>query len=838
MSSGKIIGIDLGTTNSVIAVIEENGPRIICNAEGNNLTPSVVAFDQKTAHVLVGEAAKRQAVNDPQNTIFSIKRFVGRTFDDPVIQHYVKNSPYHVQRAANGGISFRMGEQWYSPEEILAIMLRKLVHDAEEYLKESVTRVVITVPAYFNNPQREAIRYTGALAGLEVPRIINEPTAASLAAYWGEARDRTVAVYHLGGGTLDISILDVGDGVTEVRSTNGNMSLGGDDFDQRIIDWICEAFRKEEGVDLRQDTIALQRIKEAAEHAKCDLSSVMQTEINLPYIVMGNEKPKNLSMVLSRAKLDELVKDFIEQTLEPCRRALKDACLTVNDIDEVVLVGQQTRMPAVKKAVETFFNRELHHKANPAEVVALGAAVQAGVLDQAVSGVLLLDVIPFSLCVETLGGVTTKLIERNTSIPTLGSENFSTTEDNQTSITVHIVQGEREMARDNLSLGRFTLSGIPPAPRGIPRIKVTFGIDANGILNVSAKDLGTGRERAITIVGSNVVYDKTIINKVKAEADKAIHKLEVSLSKLSNQLPMNVKNTMHYKVSALRNALTKGDPDKIEDHTTELNKFQEWVEIVAKDRAEETVEQLTRLLEKKSEKHRYDDIKAMIVWTGDLIVSQIEFILSRPQKHLTPNFVDMVNNKVLTFQTAIKNSDVDTIRCSLFELNLMQEYIEALEKALFEKTADLLVRMFGRETDKDVQEKIRKALQETSNLFVHEVQLSLSKQKERLPDKFVHMVEKKILALQEIIENGKIQEVYDETSELNIVHECLNVLEGANAEKAIEPLAKLLEREADNQVRESIKQILQAIGGQKVEEILRPRTLKEKLFGQRKWIDT
>jgi molecular chaperone DnaK len=496
----KIIGIDLGTTNSVVAVMEGGEPVVITNPEGGRLTPSVVAFT-KTGERLVGQVAKRQAVTNPENTVFSIKRFMGRKFDE--VNEEMKMVPYQVVRSSNGDARVNAQGKEYSPPEISAMVLQKLKQAAEEYLGQPVSKAVITVPAYFNDAQRQATKDAGLIAGLEVMRIVNEPTAAALAYGLDKKKDETIAVYDFGGGTFDISILEVGEGVVEVKSTNGDTHLGGDNLDQRIIDWIITEFRNSEGIDLGKDRMALQRLREAAEKAKMELSTVMETDINLPFITADATGPKHLQMKLSRAKFEQLVDDLLQRTVGPTKQALTDAGLDPSKIDEVVLVGGSTRIPKVQAIVKELFNREPHKGVNPDEVVAVGAAVQAGVLAGEVKDLLLLDVTPLSLGIETMGGVMTTLIPRNTTIPTRKSEIFSTASDNQTSVEVHVLQGERSLARDNRTLGKFHLVGLPPAPRGVPQIEVTFDIDANGIANVSAKDLGTGKEQKITITSSS-----------------------------------------------------------------------------------------------------------------------------------------------------------------------------------------------------------------------------------------------------------------------------------------------------------------------------------------------
>ena len=515
---GKIVGIDLGTTNSVVAVMEGGEPTVIPSSEGGRLIPSVVAVN-KQGERLIGQLARRQAVMNPENTIFSIKRFMGRKYNDPEVQKALKTVPYKVSAAPNGDVRVHMGGQAYSPPEISAMILQKIKADAEAYLGEEITQAVITVPAYFNDSQRQATKDAGRIAGLEVLRIINEPTASSLAYGMDKKKDETLAVYDLGGGTFDISILDVSEGLIEVRSTNGDTFLGGDDFDERIITWLADEFKKEQGIDLRQDRQALQRLKEAAENAKKELSTTMTAEINLPFITADASGPKHLNMTLSRAKLEDLVSDLIQRSIDPCRRALEDANLKPGDINEVLLVGGMTRMPAIQEAVKKFFGKEPNKSVNPDEVVAIGAAIQAGVLGGEVKEVLLLDVTPLTLSIETLGGVATPIIERNTTIPTKKSQIFSTASDGQTQVEIHVVQGERPMAADNKTLGKFILDGIPPAPRGVPQIEVTFDIDANGILNVTAQDKATGREQKITITASSGLTEEEIERMVK-EAER------------------------------------------------------------------------------------------------------------------------------------------------------------------------------------------------------------------------------------------------------------------------------------------------------------------------------
>jgi molecular chaperone DnaK len=511
----KIIGIDLGTTNSVVAVMEGDQPTVIQNAEGSRITPSVVAFS-KTGERLVGQVAKRQAVTNPENTVFSIKRFMGRRFDE--VTEEMKMVPYEVARASNGDVRIKAGGEEYAPPQISAMILQKLKQAAEDYLGQPVTKAVITVPAYFNDAQRQATKEAGQIAGLEVMRIVNEPTAAALAYGLDKKKDETIAVYDFGGGTFDISILEVGEGVVEVKSTNGDTHLGGDNLDQRIIEWIITQFKNSDGIDLSKDRMALQRLREAAEKAKMELSSVMESEINLPFITADATGPKHLAMKLTRAKFESLVEDLLQKTVGPTKQALSDAGLDPSKIEEVVLVGGSTRIPRVQSIVKDLFGKEPHKGVNPDEVVAVGAAIQAGVLAGEVKDLLLLDVTPLSLGIETLGGVMTTLIPRNTTIPTRKSEVFSTAADNQTSVEVHVLQGERPLARDNRTLGRFHLVGVPPAPRGVPQIEVTFDIDANGIVNVSAKDLGTQKEQKITITASSGL-SKDEVDRMMREAD-------------------------------------------------------------------------------------------------------------------------------------------------------------------------------------------------------------------------------------------------------------------------------------------------------------------------------
>ncbi|MDO8670072.1 MAG: molecular chaperone DnaK [Dehalococcoidia bacterium] len=586
----KVLGIDLGTTNSCMSVMEAGEPIVLENAEGGRITPSVIAVNSRTGERMVGTVAKRQAITNPENTVYSIKRFMGRKFRDAVVQEEMKRMPYKLTEAPNGDVQVWLGGKPHSPQEISAMILQKMRADAEAKLGEKITQAVITVPAYFNDSQRQATQDAGTIAGLEVLRIINEPTAASLAYGLDKKKEETIVVYDLGGGTFDVSILELGEGTFQVKSTNGDTHLGGDDFDQRIVEWVSTEFKREQGIDLKQDKMALQRLKEAAEKAKIELSTVAQSEINLPFITADAAGPKHLTLTLTRAKLEQLVGDLVDRTVGPCKQAIADAGVALSDIDEVVLVGGQTRMPAVFDKVKQLFGREPHKGVNPDEVVAVGASIQGGVLKGDVKDVLLLDVTPLTLGIETLGGVMTALITRNTTIPTSKSETFTTATDNQPSVDVHVLQGERPMSSENKSIGRFILDGLQPAPRGMPQVEVTFDIDANGILNVSARDKATGRQQKITITASGGLVKDEIDRMVREaeihaqddqkrreeielrnQSDSLAYSAERTLREQGDKVPADIRSEVETKVASLRKSLQSGHVDEIRRASDDLS---------------------------------------------------------------------------------------------------------------------------------------------------------------------------------------------------------------------------------------------------------------------------
>ena len=594
---GKVLGIDLGTTNSCMAIVEGSKPKVIPNAEGANTTPSVVAFTDK-GEILVGQSAKRQAVTNPKRTVFSVKRLIGRRYDTKEVEQAKSRLPYEIVRGSNDDCRVKIDSKEYTPQEISAKILQKLKADAEAYLGEKITDAVITVPAYFDDSQRKATKDAGKIAGLNVLRIINEPTASALAFGLDREKEGKIAVYDLGGGTFDISILEIGDGVFEVKSTNGDTFLGGDDFDRALFNYVADEFKKENSVDLRNDPMALQRLKEAAEKAKIELSSALETEINLPFITADASGPKHLVMKITRAKFEQLVEPLVKKTLEPCKLALKDAGLSASDIDHVILVGGMTRMPKIREVVKEFFGKEPRKDVNPDEAVALGAAIQGGVLKGDVKDVLLLDVTPLSLGIETLGGVTTKIIPRNTTIPTRKSQIFTTADDNQTAVTIHVLQGEREMAKDNKTLGKFELVGIPPAPRGVPQIEVTFDIDANGILNVSAKDKATGKEQAIRITASSGLTEEEIEKMVKdAEAHAEEDKRKKEMIEVKNKADSLVYATQ----KSLKDFGDKISEDEKKEIEEAIEKTKKAIEGDSKEEIEKAMEELARKSHKLAE---------------------------------------------------------------------------------------------------------------------------------------------------------------------------------------------------------------------------------------------